>query len=553
MANDVFNIKTDLSIRYYNASIASYVEIVADSFEVDIDRGIDIEDGVFAQGSIGTAKIKLVKANLSDFLGTPGYKANDYLEIRYRSAPDTAPLIYNYLFTGFIQNVSMGYINESGTLQIEITVNDVMKTFLNTQLANFAISGTVAARSFRNCMINLSAAINSSVTFPTAILPSGIPLVPAGAGGSATTQYAFTWPGSTSSGEILSRFIDAELGWVWAAINQPKVQYFTRTDVASLRALTYNTASPTISNVHYTNLISNGNFETNTTGWTGGSGVTLTRDTTQFYMGAASMRANRASGSNAYSYFTNTTMNAAAGDKLKATMWGKALISLSGQARVKVNYINSLGTQVGSSTGDYVSLSLTEWKEFNVTGVMPATAVRAEVVIEVVAGTAGASGMYIDNAKLENLTNISSNHFCLDNITLKYDSDLLVNKVKVTETNSSTSATATNTASVSANGEQSAQYSVIFDHLNSSNTLANMATRISNSATIKQIDQVSVPAIRDNGLVSYVVDYDIGYTIQVEFAQEPLAPLQVITLISRISHNITPDYWGMTLGLWRAI
>jgi hypothetical protein len=145
MANDVFDIATDLSIRYYNASISSYVEIVADSFEIDIDRGINVEDEVFARASIGTATIKMVKSSLNDFLGTPGYKANDYLDIRYKPAPDTSPSLYNYLFTGYIQNVSMNYINESGTLQIELTVNDVMKTFLNTQLGTYSIAGTTTS------------------------------------------------------------------------------------------------------------------------------------------------------------------------------------------------------------------------------------------------------------------------------------------------------------------------------------------------------------------------------------------------------------------------
>ena len=552
MANDVFDIKTDLSIRYYNASISSYVEIVADSYEVDIDRGIDVENGVFTEGAVGTATIKLVKSSLADFLGTPGYKANDYLDIRYRPAPDTSPSLYNYLFTGYIQNVSMGYINESGTLQIEITVNDVMKTFLNTQLATYSITGTTTQRQYRPCMVNLATAINSSVTWPS-LFPLGIDFVAAGAGGSSTVQTAFTWT-NTSSGEILNRILDAELGWIWSAYAPNKIQYLARTDVATLRAITYNPANATVSNVHYTNLIANGNFEVDTAGWVAGlDSPTISRNTSQFYMGVASMRVTQAIvNTNNYGVNTNTTMTVSPGDKITGSAWIKRG-SNSTTSRAVVIFYNSGGTNVGTFTGPFTTINTSGWTEVSMTGVAPATAVRAALTIQANKSFSAGADIYVDNAKLQNLTNISTNHYCLDNIVLKYDSDLLVNKVRVTETNSGTSATASNTTSITANGEQSAQYSVTYDAAASPTTLANLATRIANSATIKQVQQVTVPVIRDDGRVSSIADYDIAYTLQVEFAQDPLPALQTVQIVSRINHIITPDHWEMNIGLWRGI
>jgi hypothetical protein len=551
MANDVFDIKTDLSIRYYNTSISSYVEIVADSFEVDIDRGIDVENGVFTKGSIGTASVKMVKSSLNDFLNTPGYKANDYLEIRYKPRPDSAPTLWTELFTGYIQNVSMNYINESGTLQIELTVNDVMKSFLNTQIPSFSITGTTTQRNFRNCMINLAAAINTNLTFPS-IFPGKIDFVPAGAGNSSTVQAAFTWL-NTSSGEILNRILDAELGWIWSAYRPNKVQYLARTDVASLRAITYNPASPTVSNVHYTNLITNGNFETNTTGWAGGVSVTLARDTSRFYSGVASMLvSSSATTSTAYTFNTNNTMNVAPNEKVKASIWIRGGTN-SPQARIELFFYNSGGSPVGSPVGVYATLATGTWTEVNLTAVAPVGTATVQMQVRNTKTSAATATLYADLAKIENLTNISTDHYCLDNITLRYDSDLLVNKVKVTETNSGTTATATNTASVTANGEQSGNYSVTYDAAGSPTTLANLATRISNSATIKQVSSITTPAVRDDGTLSFVLDYDIAYTIQVEFAQDPLPPLQVVSLISRIRHNITPEYWSMNIDLWRGI
>jgi hypothetical protein len=552
MANDVFDIATDLSIRYYNASISSYVEIVADSFEVDIDRGIEVENGVFTEGSVGTATIKMVKSSLNDFLGTPGYKANDYLDIRYKPAPDTSPSLYNYLFTGYIQNVSMNYINESGTLQIQLTVNDVMKTFLNTQIASFSITGTTTQRNYVNCLTNLKNSINSSVTWPS-LFPLGIDFVTAGTvGTSSTVQTAFTWL-NTSSGEILNRILDAELGWIWSAYAPNKVQYLTRTDVNALRGIAYNSANATVSNVHYTNLITNGNFEVNTTGWAGGVSVTLARDTSRFYSGVASMLvSSSATTSTAYTFNTNNTMNVAPNEKVKASIWIRAGAN-SPQARMELFFYNSGGSPVGSPVGVYTTLATGTWAEVNLTAVAPAGTATVQMQVRTTKTSAAVGSIYADLAKIENLTKISSTHYCLDNITLRYDSDLLVNKVKVTETNSGTSATATNTASVTANGEQSGQYSVTYDAAGSPTTLANLATRISNSATIKQIQQVTVPVIRDDGTVSNIADYDIAYTLQVEFAQDPLAPLQVVSMVKRINHIITPQHWEMNIDLWRGI
>lgn len=552
MANDVFDIKTDLSIRYYNASISSYVEIVADSFEVDIDRGIEVENNVFTEGSVGTATVKMVKSSLSDFLGTPGYKANDYLEIRYRPAPDTSPTLYNYLFTGYIQNVSMNYINESGTLQIELLVNDVMKTFLNTQIASYSITGTTTQRQYRPCMVNLATAINSSVTWP-ALFPLGIDFVAAGAGGSSTVQTAFTWL-NTSSGEILSRILDAELGWVWAAYAPNKVQYLARTDVASLRAITYNPANATVSNVHFTNLLANGNFEVDTTGWALLTSGSFTRVTTQFYMGIASAQLSSSLTTTAdYGVRTNvTTMTTQVGSKYKGSVFVKGNSNTSAAA-VNMVFYNSGGSVIQNTSGGWIDINTSGWTEVSWSDVAPVNSVRVEIRIYGRKVSAATASMFIDNVKIQNLTNISSSHYCLDNIVLKYDSDALVNKVKVTETNSGTSATASNTASITANGEQSGQYQVTYDAAGSPTTLGNLATRIANSATIKQVRQVTVPVIRDDGKVSNIADYDIAYTLQVEFAQDPLPPLQVVSIVSRINHVITPQHWEMNIGLWRGI
>lgn len=547
MANDVFDISKNLKIQYLNVSISAWVDIQADAFEVDIDRGIEVENGVFAQPSVGTATVKLVKKSLSDFLTGPSYKSGDIFRVAYEYAPDTYPTLYKTIFSGYIQNISMGYINESSTLEITIVANDVMRFAMNANLPTYSVAGTTTQRQFRNVMTSLFTAIGAAS-------PVGLTLAAAGSGASSTIQRAFVWL-NTPGGEILSRFMNAELGWIYADRSVYNyIYYLARTDIATKRALTYNSANLTVSNVHYTNLLANGTFETNTTGWTSGSGVTLSRVTSQFYTGVASMRVH--GGGSSTTYITDnasTGTGFAVGTKLKASMWVKSE-SGNQNATIAIRCTDYSGTTVyGTFTSAVTAVNATGWTEVTVTGVVPTgTQVAALRVTGIKAGS-GANAIYIDNVKLENLTTISNNHVCLDSINLSYDTDLLVNKAKVTEIGGGTTSTVANTTSITANGEHAGSYQVEYDAAASPTTLANLATRIANSATIKQVQGVTVPVIRDDGKASVIADLEIADTLQVEFAQDPLAPLQVISLVSRINHVITPQHWEMNVSLWRAI
>jgi hypothetical protein len=548
MANDVFDIATDFSIRYFNSTIGAFVEIVADSFEVDIDRGIEVEQGVFANMSVGTATVKLVKKNLSDFLGTPGYKSSDLFNIRFKRYPDTDPTNYSVLFAGFIQNVSMSYINESGTLEITITANDVMHYCMNQVLPTYSVSGTVTNRSFRNSMINLVGALNTA----SPLAPGGVSISPVGAGASATTQMAFTWI-NEPAGVIFQRFLNAELGWGWANKDvYNDVNYMTRGDVDAKKAITFSPSSTTVSNVHFTNSIANGNFEVNTTGWSPLISTAITRVTSTFYMGVASARiANTAGNANSFSVGTDTNMPFSPGDKVRGSVWVKRETN-SGSTRVQIEFNDAVGSSVGSVVGVYTGTSVSEWREVRVTGVAPAGTVKAQLLVTSTKSAAGNASIFMDNAKLENLTRISDSHVCMDSIQLRYDSDNIVNRAVVIDSMTGARTVASNLSSINTNGLRADEFSVNLDPAGLSSYSA-LATRIANAATLKQVYGVVVPVIKEDGEVNNIAQFDIGNTLQVEFAQEPLAPLRVVSIISRINHVITPEHWSMNIGLWRGM
>jgi hypothetical protein len=641
-------------------------------------------------------------------LNNPGYKAGDLFDIRYKPNPDTAPSTYNIIYSGYIQNISMGYINESGSLEITIVANDVMRYCMNAILPSFSITGTVAQRSYRNSMSNLIGALSSASTFS----PAGVSLTAVGAGAFATTQRADTWI-NRPSGEIFKRFTDAELGWFWCDKAVPNnVKYMARGDIDAKKAVTFNSANPTVSNVHYTNKMNNGTFETNTANWSSGTSTVLTRDTSTFYSGTASMNVSTNYVTNSffdsnitgwsgygstivfrgtvfyssaggtyppyegtgflntaspglppgslyiaqndafslpitagvnytvsarnrtywptqvaiginwygaggfisqtnsgpitssnlvwkevthsavapagtikaevvcftvtagsgyeesawdnfmleqtsrrslpYSAANTSTMTFSALDKVKGSVYVKALTNTS-TSLIQLDFINSGGGVISSLIGPSFPVNRTNWTEVSVTGVAPTGTVRVNFYAVGNKTADGPGVMWIDNAKLQNLTTISANHYCLDSINLNYDSDILVNKAVVVDILGGTRTVASFPGSIAANGERADDFEVHFDSAAGPTTFANLASRIANAASIKQVYGVTVPVIRDDGVAGTIANFEVGDTLQVEFAQDPLPALQVVSLISRINHVITPQHWEMNIGLWRAI
>ena len=118
MANNVWDIKSNLRIQYLPTPSGSWTSIEADTYEVSIDRGILVERGVFARPDYGTAQVRLIKKDVSDLVTGPNYKANMPLRIQYQPLPDTQPTVWQSFFHGFISNVAMQFDVDSQKLKI---------------------------------------------------------------------------------------------------------------------------------------------------------------------------------------------------------------------------------------------------------------------------------------------------------------------------------------------------------------------------------------------------------------------------------------------------
>jgi hypothetical protein len=239
MANNVWDIKQNLRIDYFTAG--AWTTIQADSYDVSIDRGINVEQGVFARPDVGTATVSMVKKSLSDLITGPAYKSNMPFRVSYQPAPDTSPSIYLTIFYGFIQNVGMSYLTDAKKLAITITANDTTKILCNTRLSSFSITGSSTNRGYRTVMDNLATAISA--------VDSRISLSQIGSTSGSTVQYAYTWL-DVISGDILNQLLDAELGWCYSQRSGANQFYMTRGDVDALQATAWSSSNPTVSNIH---------------------------------------------------------------------------------------------------------------------------------------------------------------------------------------------------------------------------------------------------------------------------------------------------------------
>jgi hypothetical protein len=231
-----FSLKDDIRIQFFNPSLGEWVDMQCDSFEVNIDRGITVEQNTFARPKVGTANVRMMKSSLFDLMNPTGpvYKSNNLFRIQAQ-LPGGGFLS---LFTGIIQNFEVSYNVDAKKAEINLTANDYMKIGLNTNITSFSIPGG-ASRSYINVMNQLGTAINA--------IDSRFTLARGGTAGSSTFQRPNVYL-DLPSGELFTQFLDAELGWMWSDRDNQAL-YLTRGDVTALQGTAFG-GGIRVSNIH---------------------------------------------------------------------------------------------------------------------------------------------------------------------------------------------------------------------------------------------------------------------------------------------------------------
>jgi hypothetical protein len=142
-------------------------------------------------------------------------------------------------------------------------------------------------------------------------------------------------------------------------------------------------------------------IETDTTGWTADANCSISRVTSQFYEGAASlqlrstaggdMRARTPSGTSGKVVIVGRSYNAQA--HVKASTAARSV-------RLLIRWYDSGGSLLSTSTGTSVTDSTSSWTLAQVTATAPSLAAFATVVVEVLATGAGSEDHWVDAVML---------------------------------------------------------------------------------------------------------------------------------------------------------
>jgi len=136
-------------------------------------------------------------------------------------------------------------------------------------------------------------------------------------------------------------------------------------------------------------------FEVDTTGWVAASNCSISRTTSQFSSGAASLAVvSTSAGDMTTSTTTATKFSVSANNKFSATAEFRAG-STGRSCSVGLIWLNTSGTAISTVFGTAENDSSSAWNECNVTATAPATATHAQVIVKV-ASAGSTETHYVD-------------------------------------------------------------------------------------------------------------------------------------------------------------
>lgn len=135
-------------------------------------------------------------------------------------------------------------------------------------------------------------------------------------------------------------------------------------------------------------------LETNTTGWTASSNCSISRSTSQYSSGTASLALLSAAAGDMTASTNGTKFPVTANNKFSATAEFKSG-STARACSVGIVWYNASNTVISTSYGTAENDSSSAWNESGVTATAPATAVSAQVVVKV-ASAGSAETHYVD-------------------------------------------------------------------------------------------------------------------------------------------------------------
>lgn len=221
MANDVFNIKTDVRIQFevsLNGAFLSglsnlngpqtlgvstgktWTDVATEVIELETDRGTAMENGIYSIPRPGTAYVKM-QSDYWDPYNNPQIHAGTNARIQYRHRPDTDPTVWTTLFTGSVKSFNVSY-DYWGNNTITFNLVDYLQAWINTTTGNIAQG-------------------YSPVTYGTLFDILGVywPNVDVVKTTTATAQFPDYTSTTLTVGSVINEMNIAELGFVYCGRN----------------------------------------------------------------------------------------------------------------------------------------------------------------------------------------------------------------------------------------------------------------------------------------------------------------------------------------------
>jgi hypothetical protein len=239
MANDVFDIRQNLSIEFYIPDAGTFVwgvnywddggvwdtdpsslgwkNLTCETFDISLTSGCAIESGIFTAPSSSIAQIRMQGASYDPF-ASGVIHAGTGVRIKIEPLPDSDPGSTYTIWQGTVRDFSASY-NQQGNNIISINAVDAMQTFLNTFVAGYTI---VTMTSLPGTVIADLAALY----YPGSFTPNINPDI-------SSSYLAGKVYANTTVGAIINDCLTAGLGALWMD-REGTLQYRSQDDLENI-------------------------------------------------------------------------------------------------------------------------------------------------------------------------------------------------------------------------------------------------------------------------------------------------------------------------------
>lgn len=235
MANDVFTIKDNLKVWFFTPAPTTLIygvglwdyntwdtsptsnawrNLNCEAFDISIEKGAEIQSGIFVQPGGTTAIIKMQGADYDPF-SSGVIHAGTLMKIEIQPKPDSAPATLQKIFSGQVESFSSTY-DQKGNNVITIRVVNYMQKWLNAKIATYNVPGTTLPSTILDGTWTDNA---NGITYLNT-LPDFANI--------AATTYT-----NTTLGQITQDCLDASLGALWMDRDE-YVHYISNDDMGNL-------------------------------------------------------------------------------------------------------------------------------------------------------------------------------------------------------------------------------------------------------------------------------------------------------------------------------